>query len=118
MGRTRSVRDRAAMYREREPKGVAPSYTITVTWPRGRVQQVHRKTKDQAREIAEAIELKGARVKVIEWRGSQFQQLADLDAFAKRPSLPPGATHADKVVAIKADLARLAEQATGRWALQ
>ena len=70
MGRTRSVRDRAAMYREREPKGVAPSYTITVTWPRGRVQQVHRKTKDQAREIAEAIELKGARVKVIEWRGS------------------------------------------------
>lgn len=118
MSRTRSIRDRAAMYRDRETHSPAPNYTITVTWPRGRVQQAHRKTKDQAREFAEDAELKGANVKVVEWIGSQFRQLAVLDAFAKRPSLPAAATHTDKVSAIKADLARLAEQTAGRKALR
>lgn len=118
MSRTRAVRDRAVMYRGRETENTSHSYTITVTWPGGRMNQMHRKTKTQARELAEDVELKGAHVKVIEWHGAQFRELAVLDAFAKRPSLPTSATHADKVAAIKADLARLAEQAAGRWALQ
>lgn len=117
MSRTRSIRDRAAMYRGHETHP-SRTYTITVTWPGGRMNQVHRKTKDQAREFAEDIELKGTHVKVIEWHGAQFRQLAVLDAFAKRPALPADATHADKVAAIKADLARLAEQTLGRLALQ
>lgn len=118
MSRTRSIRDRAAIYRDRGTRTPAPGYTITVTWPRGRIQQTHRKTKDQARELAEAAELKGARVEVFEWTGSQSRRLAVLDAFAKRHNLPTGATHAHKVAAIKADLARLAEQTAGRLALQ
>lgn len=118
MSRTRTVRDRAAMYRGREEQEAGPTYTIAVMRTGGRTTQMHRKTKDQARELAEDIELKGARVKVIEWRGSQFRQLADLNAFTKRPSLPADATHADKVAAVMADLARLAEQTEGRRALQ
>lgn len=118
MSRTRSIRDRTAMYRGRETQDASPTYSITVTWPGGRMSQIHRKTKDQARELAEEVELKGAHVKVVEWTGAQFRQLAGLDAFAKRPSLPTGATHADKVAAVKADLARLAEQTAGRLALQ
>lgn len=118
MSRTRSIRDRAAMYRGREAQDASPTYSITVTWPGGRMSQMHRKTKDQARELAEDVELKGAHVKVVEWNGSQFQQLAALDAFAKRPSLPAGATHAEKIAAVKADLAHLAEQTAGRLALQ
>ncbi|MFE2832238.1 hypothetical protein ACFXI6_14490 [Streptomyces mirabilis] len=118
MSRTRSIRDRSAMYRGREGQEPAPTYSVTVTWPGGRINQMHRKTKDQARELAEDVELKGAHVKVVEWIGSQFQRLAVLDAFAKRPSLPANATHADKIAAVKADLSRLAEQAAGRRALQ
>jgi ADP-ribose pyrophosphatase YjhB (NUDIX family) len=106
------------MYRGREAQHPSRSYAITITWPGGRMNQVHRKTKDQARELAEDVELKGARVKVVEWTGAQFRQLAVLDAFARRPALPADATHADKVAAIKADLARLAEQTSGRLALQ
>lgn len=118
MSRTRSIRDRAALYRGREAEAADPTYTITVTWPGGRMNQMHRKTKAQARELAEDVELKGAHVKVVEWTGAQFRQLAVLDAFAKRRSLPTGATSADKVAAVEADLARLAEQAIGRKALQ
>lgn len=118
MSRIRSVRDRASMYRGQESQNAGPTYTITVTRPGGRVSQMHRKTKDQARELAEEVELKGAHVKVVEWNGAKFRQLAILNAFAKRPSLPASATHTDKVAAVKADLARLAEQTAGRWALQ
>ncbi|MGQ5576723.1 hypothetical protein [Streptomyces sp. ECR3.8] len=118
MSRTRSIRNRAAMYRAHNTQHPGPSYTITVTWPGGRMSQMHRRTKDQARELAEEVELKGAHVKVVEWNGAKFRQLAILNAFAKRPSLPASVTHADKVAAIKADLARLATQTEGRLALR
>lgn len=118
MSRTRAVRDRAAKYRGIEDPVASVTYTLTVTWPGGRTTQMRRKARGEARELAEDTELKGARIKVIEWRGPLFKQLADLNAFAKRPGLPTAATLEDKVAAVKADLARLAEQTEGRKALQ
>lgn len=98
----------------------AKRITVTATWPnpRRRAIEVTRTDKSQARHFAEDLELKGARVTVTEWDTTGPHLIAVLDAFAKRPQLPNDATQADKLAAVKADLAALAAQAEGRRSLR
>ncbi|MCP3820106.1 hypothetical protein NLX86_18995 [Streptomyces sp. A3M-1-3] len=117
MSRTKRNRSRDEIFQSIQ-RNTVRSYSITATWPNGRINQMHRKDKAHVREMAEDLEMKGVHVKVVEWTGSQFRQLADLHAFAKRTALPAAATYADKVAAVKADLEVLARQAAGRRALR
>lgn len=104
------------MTRDRSPK----RYLVTATWPnpRRRPLQVKRSDKHQARHVAEDLELQGAHVVVVEWGAAGSCELAVLDAFGLKPSLPNGATDAEKLAAVRLDLAALAAQAPGRRALR